>query len=243
MAALRTYHDGCAVAHALDLVGERWTLLIVRELLFGPKRFRDLRAGLPALSPNVLTQRLRELEEIDAVRHVRLGPPAGVHVYELTERGALLAPVLTELGRWGLRSPFFDPSVPTSVDALMLAVRNQFVPPPEGRFTAVLGIRFGENAFTVAVDGARIEISRGLTPSPDALADTDAATFAGVLTRSLTFAEATASGRLVLAGDASVLTGLLAGLAGMFPPAQPVPHRRGGTRPGERAGRSGTRSG
>src|SRR6478609_8848130 len=87
MPTSRTYGDGCGIAHAMDLVGERWGLLVVRELLLGPKRFTDLRAGLPNASPNVLSQRLRELEGAGLVRRRKLPPPAASWVYELTEWG------------------------------------------------------------------------------------------------------------------------------------------------------------
>src|SRR5919112_261043 len=104
MATMRTYDDGCAAAHALDLVGERWALLVIRELLLGPKRFTDLRAGLPNASPNVLAQRLRELEGVGVVRRRKLPPPAASRVYELTEWGMELEPVIISLGRWGARA-------------------------------------------------------------------------------------------------------------------------------------------
>src|SRR4051812_7963315 len=105
MAAKRTYGDRCGVARALDVVGERWALLVVRELLLGPKRFTDLRAGLPHVSPDVLAQRLRQLEQADVVRRGTLPPPAGSRIYELTERGRRLEPVVLELGRWGSLGP------------------------------------------------------------------------------------------------------------------------------------------
>src|SRR5918992_576666 len=98
MATMRTYCDGCAAAHALDLVGERWALLVVRELLLGPKRFTDLPAGLPNVSPNVLAQRLRELERAGVVRRRKLAPPAASRVYELTDWGLELEPVVISLG-------------------------------------------------------------------------------------------------------------------------------------------------
>src|SRR5436189_5833106 len=109
MGVKRTYGESCAASHALDLVGERWALLIVRELLLGPKRFTDLRAGLPAISPNVLTQRLEELERAGVLRRRKLLPPAGAWVYELTEWGLDLEPVIIALGRWGARSPYQRP--------------------------------------------------------------------------------------------------------------------------------------
>src|SRR3981081_2641918 len=105
MTGKRTYGDGCGVARGLDLGGERWALLVVRELLLGPKRFTDLRTGLPHLSPDVLSQRLRELESADVIRRATLPPPAGSRVYELTERGHELEPVVLALGRWGSRTP------------------------------------------------------------------------------------------------------------------------------------------
>src|ERR671921_2798404 len=105
MTTPRSYNDACAAAHALDLVGERWALLVVRELVLGPKRFTDLRAGLPHVSPNVLAQRLRELEAAGVVRRRKLPPPAASRVYELTPWGEELEPVIIRLGRWGARSP------------------------------------------------------------------------------------------------------------------------------------------
>ena len=97
----RRYGDPCGIARALDVVGDRWALLVVRELIFGPKRFSQLRDGLHGVSPNVLSQRLRDLEDGGIVRRDTLDPPAGVAVYELTPRGLALEPILLELGRWG----------------------------------------------------------------------------------------------------------------------------------------------
>jgi DNA-binding HxlR family transcriptional regulator len=118
MAGARSYDDPCGVARALDVVGERWALLVVRELLFGPKRFTDLRAGLPTASQNVLSTRLRELEESGVVRKRKLPPPAAATVYELTERGAELQPVLFHLARWGSRGPITTTNG-LSVDAMV----------------------------------------------------------------------------------------------------------------------------
>jgi DNA-binding HxlR family transcriptional regulator len=124
MATMRTYDDGCAAAHALDLVGERWALLVVRELLLGPKRFTDLRAGLPAVSSNVLSQRLRELEQAGVVRRRRLPPPAGSRVYELTDWGMELEPVIIRLGRWGPATPHWA-SIPSSSPSGRCSTRAQ----------------------------------------------------------------------------------------------------------------------
>src|SRR3954453_20585710 len=105
MSTSRTYGDACGIARALDILGERWALMTVRELLLGPKRFTDLRGGLPHASPNILSQRLRELESAGILRKRRLPPPAASQVYELTPRGHELAPVLDALGTWGSRLP------------------------------------------------------------------------------------------------------------------------------------------
>src|SRR6202011_1536602 len=120
MTTKRSYDDGCAGAHALDLVGERWALLIVRELLLGPKRFTDLRAGLPGISPNVLTQRLDELERTAIVQRRKLPTPAAAWVYELTDWGLQLESVVMALGRWAARSPFL-PQAGLNTDSLILS--------------------------------------------------------------------------------------------------------------------------
>ena len=105
MVGKRKYDDGCAVAQALDVIGERWALLVVRDLLLGPKRFTDLLAGLPGASSDVLTQRLRDLADAGVVRRRRLAPPAGSWVYELTPWGAGLEGIVVELARWVHQSP------------------------------------------------------------------------------------------------------------------------------------------
>jgi DNA-binding HxlR family transcriptional regulator len=199
--ARRTYGDACAAAHALDVVGERWALLVVRELLLGPKRFTDLRAGLPHVSPNVLGQRLRELERDGVVRRRKLGPPAGARVYELTGWGQQLEPVLTHLGRWGLRSPAFGGG-PVSVDSLMLALRGLFDPQASGGLTASYQLRFGADRLTVRVGDGQIVVQRGEVAAPDVTLDTDPPTFAALLARRACVAGAAATGHLKLTGDA-----------------------------------------
>src|SRR3981081_3601576 len=125
MPARRTYDDPCGVARTLDVVGERWALLVIRELLFGPKRFADLSRGLPNMSQNVLSQRLRELEHAGIVRHYRLGPPASTRVDELTDSGDQLEPVLLAMARWGSRQPL-ESAAELSVAALVLALKTTF---------------------------------------------------------------------------------------------------------------------
>src|SRR5690606_32539204 len=117
----RSYEDGCAAAHALDLVGERWALLIVRELFLGPKRFTALRAGLPGISPNVVTQRLSEPEASRLLERRKQRAPVSAWAYELTELRIALAPIMLKLGYWGARTSLFQRGAPLSVEAMRLS--------------------------------------------------------------------------------------------------------------------------
>src|ERR687888_1927070 len=127
MATKRTYDDGCAIAQALDLIGERWALLVVRELLLGPKRYTDLRRGLPNASPHVLSQRLAGLEGAGVIRRRKLPPPAGSRVYELTDWGRELEETVLSLGHWAARSPSgLASDAPVGTDSMILALRSRF---------------------------------------------------------------------------------------------------------------------
>ncbi|RZM10516.1 MAG: transcriptional regulator, partial [Sphingomonas sp.] len=120
----RWYDDACGTAHALELVGERWSLLIVRELMFGGRRFGELRGGLGGISANVLTQRLASLEHAGIVRRRTLPPPTNAQVYELTAWGYEAEPAIQSLGRWAARSPDHDPTLPFSPASMMLSLRT-----------------------------------------------------------------------------------------------------------------------
>ena len=163
----RRYDDACATAHALDLIGERWAMLVMRELMMGPRRFGDLRASLTGLSANVLTQRLEGLEAAGIVRRRRLPPPASVQVYELTEWGLEAEPVLLALGRWGVRSPRHDPTLPFSPVSLMLSFRAKFDPDRAEGLAVSIAFRFGEEAFLVGVQAGRLITERGEPASAD----------------------------------------------------------------------------
>ena len=145
MATTRTYGDACGIPRALDRIGERWALMIVRELLLGPKRFTDLKTGLPNASPNVLSQRLHELELRGVVRRRKLPPPAGSRVYELTEWGLELEPVLDALGRWGARAPLAPPEVGMSLDAHLLSLKTLFDPDLAGDFETTIQLQLDEH--------------------------------------------------------------------------------------------------
>jgi DNA-binding HxlR family transcriptional regulator/putative sterol carrier protein len=204
MASRRTYADACGIARALDLVGERWALMVVRELLLGPKRFTDIRAGLPHLSADVLAQRLRELEEAGLVSHHRLPPPAASQVYELTSRGRALEPVLTELGRWG---GAFAPPPPDgcamSLDAHILSMRTLFDPELAGDLDARFELRLGGCVFDATVAGGHFEIDRDRAgaPAADAVIATDPPTLIAVIHGHRPLADALRAGDVTIEGD------------------------------------------
>ena len=167
--ARRSYDDACGAAHALDLVGERWALLVIRELLLGPKRFGDLRADLPGISANVLTQRLEGLEEIGAVIRRKLSPPASIQVYELTPWGYESEPIFQVLGRWAARSPRHDTSLPLSAVSLLLSFRTMFDPARAEGLAARIGLRIGIEMFVATIAGGAIEVVRHPADDVDAL--------------------------------------------------------------------------
>jgi DNA-binding HxlR family transcriptional regulator len=214
----RSYGDPCGIARALDHVGERWALLVVRELLLGPKRFTDLRAGLPSASPNVLSQRLRELEQAGVLRRRKLGPPAGVWVYELTDLGRELKPVVLALGRWGSRSPSI-PAAELSVDAFILALETTFDPHAADGLRATYELRLGEERFRIEVADGRIDLSRGSSNQPDATIETSIATLRGLIFGDRQLAEALRSGDLELEGDRQAVVHFLR----LFPLPEPAP--------------------
>ena len=218
MVTMRTYCDGCAAAHALDLVGERWALLVVRELLLGPKRFTDLRAGLPGASPNVLAQRLRELERAGVVRRRKLPPPAASRVYELTDWGMELEPVITQLGRWGARSPSRPRDAGLGVDSLVLSFRTMFDPRAAEGFSASYELRLGEDVFRVVVDDGRFEISRGNADRPDAIIETGPGTLAALVYEGRQLTEALRSGDIKIEGSRGAVERFLT----LFPLPEPA---------------------
>lgn len=209
MVGRRRYDEGCAVAHSLDLIGERWALLVVRELLLGPKRFTDLRAGLPGASADVLAQRLREMTESGVVRRRRLPPPAGSEVYELTEWGADLEPVVTLLGRWGSRSASLDPAADSSVDSLLLSLRALFNPQAARRFSATIGLSLNDNRFIVEIADGQLHVSRGEAERPTATLDTNRSTLAALLYGGRSLDDAVRVGDVAVGGKTAAVARFL----------------------------------
>ncbi|HET6943450.1 MAG TPA: helix-turn-helix domain-containing protein [Sphingomicrobium sp.] len=157
----RRYDDACGTAHGLELIGERWALLVLRELMLGPRRFSDLRADLPGISANVLTQRLTELEERGLVRRKRLPPPAASQVYEATEWGLEAEPVVQVLGRWAARSPLHDPTMPISATSIMLSLKTMADEKKAKGFEARIGFRLGDESFVGRMRKGRFKVARG----------------------------------------------------------------------------------
>jgi DNA-binding HxlR family transcriptional regulator len=220
MVGKRRYDEGCAVAHSLDLIGERWALLIVRELLLGPKRFTDLRAGMPGASADILAQRLRELTESGVVRRKRLPPPAGSDVYELTEWGADLEPVVTLLGQWGSRSASLNPAADSSVDSLVLSLRALFNPQAAQGFSATIVLSLNDNRFIVEIADGQLHVSRGEAERPSATLDTDRSTLAAMLYGGHSLDDAVRAGEAAVGGETAVIARFLR----LFPLPAPATH-------------------
>ncbi len=157
----RGYDDACGTAHALELIGERWALLVLRELMLGPRRFSELKADLPGISANVLSQRLGELEQRGLVRRARLPPPASVQVYEATQWGLEAEPIVQALGRWAARSPRHDPTLPISGVSILLSFRTMFDPARAKGMKARIGFVFDDMSYVVTIAGGKLVAERG----------------------------------------------------------------------------------
>jgi DNA-binding HxlR family transcriptional regulator len=211
MPTTRSYNDLCPIARALDVVGERWALLVVRELLLGPQRFSALRDALPGVSSNLLTDRLRELEARGVIRRRVLPPPAGSSVYELTDRGSRLEPVLDALGEWGAtESPPADGSL--SATAVLLFLRGSVranPATPAGTFRLQLENR----TWTLVRRAAVLELEPGDTAPADARIRTDPMTLNALLSDPDGLDAAVATGAAEIEGDVDALRQLLTAVA------------------------------
>ncbi|MFZ7096051.1 winged helix-turn-helix transcriptional regulator [Luteimonas dalianensis] len=195
----RWYQDACGTALALEFVGERWALLVMRELMLGPRRFSDLRADLPGISANVLTQRLEGLERSGIVRRRKLPPPAAAQVYELTGWGLEAEPIFQAMGRWAVRSPCHDPMLPLSPVSAMLSLRTM-LRPDRKPLSMTVGFRFSDSVFVGRLSPDGLEIARGEPEAADVVFDTDTTTFATLVYGKHPLEQAEADGRLRLQG-------------------------------------------
>ena len=156
----RWYDDACGTAFAMELVGERWSLLVIRELMLGGLRFSDLRASLPGISAKVLTERLASLEATGAVVKRKLPPPSAVQVYELTDWGRAAEPAIQELGRWAAQSMRHDPTLPLSPVSLMLSFRTMLNREKAREFEADIGFDIGGQQFRARLANGELPIVR-----------------------------------------------------------------------------------
>jgi DNA-binding HxlR family transcriptional regulator len=201
----RSYGQYCGVAYALELVGERWALLVVRDLILGPKRFTDLRRGLPRIPSNVLSARLKELEQAGIVRRRLLPRPSTGIVYELTECGRELEDIVLRLGLWGA-STLGEPRLEDTVnpDSLMLALRATFRPEAARDLQASYELRLGEIVIHARVDQGALEVAEGPLPDADLVLETDL-TIRALMSGELSPSEAVESGKVRLAGKPELL--------------------------------------
>jgi DNA-binding HxlR family transcriptional regulator len=200
-AGRRSYDDACGAAHALDLIGERWALLVIRELMLGPKRFSDLRADLPGISANVLTQRLEGLEAAGVLIRRKLPPPASSQVYELTPWGYESEPIFQTLGRWATRSPLHDPTLPLSAVSLFLSFRTMIDPARAQGINARIGFRIGAETYLLRLAKGRVEVTRGPIERADLTFTGTPPAIAGAVYGGQPLDALTASGALSIEGD------------------------------------------
>ena len=195
------YDDACAAAHALDLIGDRWMLLVIREMMFGPRRFGDLRRGLPGISANVLTQRLEQLDALGIVKRRKLPPPAGTQVYELTPWGLRSEPIFLELGRWACGSPGHDPTRPFSAASMFLSFRTMIDRTASVDIDARFGFRIGDERYVATMKDGTIAIVPGELEDADVIFRAEPEVMAGIVYGGVEMAAMEADGALEVEGD------------------------------------------
>ncbi|MEU6832845.1 winged helix-turn-helix transcriptional regulator [Nocardia beijingensis] len=223
----RTYNQYCATARTLDLVGERWTLLLIRELLTGPKRFGDLQAALRGLGTGLLAARLKHLEAEGLARKITLPPPARTPAYALTEAGAELAPAILALARWGLKWAMGQPRETETFHPgwAVLGLRACFDPDAAADLRAVYEFHIDDEVFHARIQDGTIEALHGPAQHPDATVTIGTAAFLRLTSQELTLAEAIESGEASATGDSAALRRL----RNLF--RLPPPHTRTATPP------------
>ncbi len=208
MPTSRSYHDACGIARALDVVGERWALLVVRELLFGPQRFVDLRTALPHASSNLVTDRVRELSGHGVVARRRLPPPASCWVYELTPLGRRLEPVVLALGDWGAQLPRQHETATLSASSVLLYLRSAARPNP-GQAPTVYRLQLGERVWTVRSTEGAVRVEQNEPAVFDAGLSTDPHTLNRLLGEPAELAAAVRAGTVAVTGDLAAVHRLL----------------------------------
>ncbi len=201
----RSYEDGCAFAQAPDLVGERWALLIVRELMFGPKRFTDLKKDLPGIATNVLTQRLAGLEHAGVLGQVDLPRPARGKAYALTPWGLAFREPLRVMGAWASRSPHLRFEHRLSAAAAMLSLGSMFDEARAGDLHVAVDLRLPDGDFAVWVQDGSLSVEPGRNPDAQAVVTGDQNALLPVLYAGKPVEAALAEGSLTVEGDAAAL--------------------------------------
>ncbi|MGK2909711.1 MAG: winged helix-turn-helix transcriptional regulator [Sphingobium sp.] len=215
----RAYSDGCAAAHALDLVGDRWAIPVMREMMLGPRRFSDIRAALPGLSANVLTQRLEDLEAISVVQRRKLPPPASVQVYELTPWGLEAEELLKVLGRWAARSPHREPG-PMSPVSVILSMRTMFSAERVGDLTMSVGFSFGPETYRAEISNGLLGVDRGEVTDVDVLFSGDQNAFVASLYGGVALKDV--ADQLTISGDSDLILRFMT----LFPLPDAAPNLR-----------------
>jgi DNA-binding HxlR family transcriptional regulator len=200
----RRIDDACGTAHALELIGERWALLVIRELMLGPRRFGEIRADLPGISANVLTQRLEELEARGLLTRRKLPPPASVQVYELTQWGYEAEPIIQVMGRWATRSPLHDPTRQISGVSVLMSFRTMLDPGRIGDIDASIGFRFGEDRYLGRLNAQGFTVARGDPETADLQFTGQPGALAGAVYGGVPFADLSAAGVLEVKGDRTI---------------------------------------
>ena len=205
------YGDACGTAFGLEVLGERWSMLIVRELLTGPRRFSDIRASLPGISAKVLTERLEGLAQWGVIERRELPPPAASRIYELTAWGRAAEPAIMELGRWAAQSVMHDPNLPLSAASLMTSMKTMQLPALADAPDMAIGMVVGGEEHRVAIAKGVLDAMRGPVAGCDVvLRSATARTIAGALYADIPVAALEAEDGLVVEGDRGLLSRFLA---------------------------------
>jgi DNA-binding HxlR family transcriptional regulator len=214
MPTSRSYRDSCGIARALDVVGERWALLVVRELLLAPQRFSELRHALPHVSSNLLADRLRELEHNGVIR--RLAPTEGPRVYELTERGRKLEPILLALSDWGIDAPQPPPPSALSATSVLIFLQRAARPDPAAPPTNYR-LELDGRVWTVRLASGRVQVQPGEPATAAVSLRTEPKTLSALLADPATLATACADGSVAVVGDLSAIGRLLHAVTDPWP--------------------------
>ena len=203
-ATKRWYDDACGTALALEFVGERWSLLIMRELMYGPRRFGEIKANLPGISANVLTQRLEGLEANGIVTRYRLPSPANVQVYDLSAWGRESEPVVRDLGRWAARSPRHDPMLFMSPASAMMSLRTLIDRDRAAGEAMTIAFRMQGDAFVARLAAGDLTIVRGSAADADVTFTGDTLAMRHTIYGKMPLSRDGAGGGLAVAGDLAI---------------------------------------